>query len=77
MKRPSCACVHSDAYECGRIRDGIVREFQDDGLLGKGKHHDRWNDELCDCCCHAKDEDGFDEWDDDEVRVKGPREEEW
>jgi hypothetical protein len=44
-----CACVHHDAYECARIRDG--RHAKDEH-----EYHRR----ACECCCH-KDEDNDDE----------------
>lgn len=38
---PACACVHWDAYECARIRDG--RHDPDDDQHHQGE---------CECCCH-------------------------
>jgi hypothetical protein len=34
-----------------------------------------FDDSECECFCHATDQDGFDEWDDDEARARGPKEE--
>lgn len=48
-----CACVHTDAYECARIRDGRH-------LPGDDDYYKR----ACECCCHD-DEDYEDDWDDD------------
>lgn len=45
-----CACVHPDAFECARIRDG--RHARDD---------DDYHRRACECCCH-NDED-YDEED--------------
>lgn len=41
-----CACVHPDAYECARIRDG--RHLPDD---------DDYYKRACECCCHYDDDD--------------------
>jgi len=52
-----CACVHPDAERCLQSRYA-------------GFYHDEdarsYMDEKCECSCHMKDEDGFDEWDDKE-----------
>ena len=55
MKQPKCACVHPDAHECARRRD--FRFIED---------REEWPEEPCECACHMKDEDGFDEWDDEQ-----------
>jgi hypothetical protein len=67
MKRPDCACVHPDARECLRWRGSA--------FIAREEEFDR--DDRCECCCHDQDEDGFDGWDDEDDRAKGPREDPW
>lgn len=43
-----CACVHPDACDCARIRDG----FQTDSY--------RWHKRKCECVCHKFDDDDED-----------------
>jgi hypothetical protein len=45
LGKSSCACVHSDAYECARIRDGRHDKDSDD-------YHRR----ECECSCHEDDD---------------------
>ncbi len=62
MREPSCACVHPDQYECSRIRNGPrnCNIDEDEPYEDPALRH------ACECSCHIKDEDGFDEWDDKE-----------
>jgi len=46
-----CACVHTDAYECARIRDRRSEGFDKDS-----EYHRR----ACECSCH------YDIYEDDE-----------
>lgn len=50
-KIQTCACVHYDAYECARIRDG--RHLPDEAEYQK---------RACECICHDND-DADDDWD--------------
>jgi hypothetical protein len=47
-----CACKHTDAYECARIRYGAAN----DEVWGLD------TGEECECCCHEE----FNDWRDDE-----------
>lgn len=49
--RETCACVHPDAFECARRRDGDLDS--DDPLYVRRQ---------CECVCHDKDEDEQDDY---------------
>ncbi len=50
-----CACVHSDAYECAKIRDRRSEGYDWDGEDVAVPRR------ACECCCHDDDSDD-EEW---------------
>lgn len=46
--KPTCACVHHDAYECARLRDRRSNGYDEDNDYYK---------RACECCCHKDDDD--------------------
>lgn len=51
---PHCACVHTDAYECARIRDQRMEPYDPD-------YHEPER-RACICDCHDKEDNEFEDY---------------